>query len=63
MIMSAVHDPLARKRRFPEATGPEPKRNKNEEGAFSDKMYAAYVKAAFESLDRVRASLIFSVSY
>lgn len=56
MIMSTGHDPLTRKRSFSETGGPETKKSKNESdgnSVFSEKMYSAYVKSAFESLDKV----------
>lgn len=63
MIMSAVHDPLGRKRPFEDENGPESKKSKSESESatstmFSDKMYSAFVKSAFESLDKV-CSLFF----
>lgn len=64
MIMS-VHDPLSRKRSLSNPNGQEgsaSKKLKNEDEAtidrnnntaFSEKMYQTYVKSALESLDKV----------
>lgn len=53
MIMS-VHDPIARKRLLADGTSSSNKKSRsNDDAAFSEKMYSAYIKSALEALDKV----------
>lgn len=53
MIMS-VHDPIARKRLLADGSSSSSKKSRpNDDTAFSEKMYSAYIKSALEGLDKV----------